>query len=168
MIQVPKEKTPKIIKQLDLTEPGCIDDAIEEIFSRENLPKNGYPLHSGKLVLAQTKEYIEFVNPETDNLKINLNEEKVTQFPGTVLAGRIEGRSSFARAGLLVHFTAPTLHAYLGGKITLELMNLGPLAIILKPGAPICQLIIEDVSGIPKKKWDGDQQFQDQDMQRKS
>ena len=27
------------------------------------------------------------------------------------LAARIEGRSSFARSGLLVHFTAPTIHA---------------------------------------------------------
>ena len=66
-----------------------------------------------------------------------------------VLAARVEGKSSYARCGLLIHFTAPTIHAGFQGTITLELINLGPYPILLTPGSPICQLILEEVSGIP-------------------
>ena len=65
------------------------------------------------------------------------------------LAARVEGKSSYARCGLLVHFTAPTIHAEYDGTITLELINLGPLDIALYPNMPICQLVIEQVHGTP-------------------
>jgi dCTP deaminase len=78
---------------------------------------------------------------------------------GCCLAARVEGKSSYARCGLLVHFTAPTIHAGFDGTITLELFNLGPLAITLRPQTPICQLIIEKVDGIPFRN---DSQFQGQ------
>ena len=68
-------------------------------------------------------------------------------------------RSSYARCGLLVHFTAPTIHAGYSGTITLELINFGPFPILLYPGAPICQLIVEQVSGTPFRN---DSQFQGQ------
>ncbi len=68
---------------------------------------------------------------------------------GTCLAARVEGKSSHARCGLMVHFTAPTIHSGFAGTITLELINLGPCDIALVPGAPICQLIIEEVRGVP-------------------
>ncbi|NOT28996.1 MAG: dCTP deaminase [Planctomycetes bacterium] len=75
------------------------------------------------------------------------------------LAARVEGRSSYARCGLLVHFTAPTIHAGFKGVITLEIMNLGPYSIVLRPEMPICQLIIEEVRGVPFRN---DSQFQGQ------
>ena len=78
---------------------------------------------------------------------------------GQCLAARVEGKSSYARCGLLVHFTAPTIHSGFSGTITLELINLGPCNISLYPNAPICQLIIETVSGKPFRN---DSQFQDQ------
>ena len=43
--------------------------------------------------------------------------------------------------------------------LSLELINLGPLDIALYPSMPICQLIIEQVSGIPFRN---DSQFQNQ------
>lgn len=78
---------------------------------------------------------------------------------GQSLAARVEGKSSYARCGLLVHFTAPTIHSGFAGTITLELINLGPCNISLYPGAPICQLIIEEVAGTPFRN---DSQFQGQ------
>jgi dCTP deaminase len=60
---------------------------------------------------------------------------------------------------LLVHFTAPTIHAGFAGNITLELINLGAIPILLYPEAPICQLIIEEVQGVPFRN---DSQFQGQ------
>jgi dCTP deaminase len=76
------------------------------------------------------------------------------------LAARIEGKSSFARCGLLVHFTAPTVHAGFDGTLTLEMINLGVAGIALWEGMSICQLILESVIGAPQPH---DSQFQGQD-----
>jgi dCTP deaminase len=86
-------------------------------------------------ILAQTREVVEFPLDKGE----------------PVLAARIEGRSSVARCGVLVHFTAPTVHADYKGTLTLEMRNLGPAAFVLYPGMPICQLIIEEVRGMPVK-----------------
>ena len=78
---------------------------------------------------------------------------------GPSLAARVEGKSSYARCGMLVHFTAPTIHAGFEGTITLEIINLGEYAISLHRLMPICQLIIEEVRGVP---FMNDSQFQGQ------
>jgi dCTP deaminase len=67
----------------------------------------------------------------------------------TCLAARIEGKSSRARFGLLVHFTAPTVHPGFDGTLTLEMINLGDWPLILSPGMAIAQLIVEQVMGLP-------------------
>jgi dCTP deaminase len=64
-------------------------------------------------------------------------------------SARIEGKSSLARCGILVHFTAPTIHAGFYGSITLEMINLGAQGLLLYPGMFVCQLIIEEVRGYP-------------------
>jgi dCTP deaminase len=86
------------------------------------------------LVLGRTSEYVEL--PILPN------------FP-TCLAARIEGKSSRARFGILIHFTAPTVHPGFKGTLTLEMINLGPASFMLKPGMPIAQLIVEEVKGCP-------------------
>jgi dCTP deaminase len=103
-----------------------------------------FVLRPNKLVLGKTLERVEF--PLQADGKVSL-------------AARVEGKSSYARCGLLVHFTAPTIHAGFLGTITLELINLGPLDIALYPSMPICQLIIEQVHGAPFRN---DSQFQHQ------
>lgn len=75
------------------------------------------------------------------------------------LAARVEGKSSYARCGLLVHFTAPTIHAGFKGTITLEMINLGPYSIVLHQLMPICQLLVEEVRGVPFRN---DSQFHGQ------
>jgi len=102
-----------------------------------------FVLMPGKLVLANTLERVEL--PIIEGMP--------------ALAARVEGRSSFARCGVLVHFTAPTIHAGFSGRITLELINLGPLPILLFPSMYICQLIVEEVGGVPLRN---DSQFQGQ------
>ena len=62
------------------------------------------------------------------------------------IAARVEGRSSLARMGLAVHVTAPTIQAGWSGYITLEIVNLGPWPIKLRPQELLaCQLIFERV-----------------------
>jgi len=80
--------------------------------------------------------------------------EKV-QFPGgSKLAGRVEGKSGFARLGLAVHMTAPMIHCGTGlGIITLEMFNHGPFTLEVTPGQTrICQLILEEVTKEPKER----------------
>jgi len=101
-------------------------------------PRRGFTLDPQQFVLGQTLEYIELPIPARDDVP--------------ALAGRIEGRSSFARCGLLVHFTAPTVHAGFSGQLTLEMTNLGPNPVLLFAEQPICQLIVEVVESLPFEK----------------
>ena len=50
------------------------------------------------------------------------------------LVGRIEGKSSLGRLGLLIHSTAGFIDAGFDGHITLELTNIATLPITLYPG----------------------------------
>jgi dCTP deaminase len=95
--------------------------------------EEGYALRPGQFTLGNTVERITL--PLLPN--------------GESLAARIEGKSSLARCGLLVHFTAPTVHAGYDGTLTLEMINLGVVDISLFPGMPIAQLILEAVVGDP-------------------
>jgi dCTP deaminase len=55
-------------------------------------------------------------------------------------------RSRFARLGLVIHVTAPTIHNTFRGRIALEMMNHGPLELVLTPDETrICQLIFERI-----------------------
>lgn len=110
---------------------------------RKLAPNEPYVLKPGHFVLGKTHERVEL--PIRDN--------------GPWLAARVEGRSSFARCGLLVHFTAPTIHSGFGGTITLEIMNFGRYSLALHAFTPICQLIVEQVDGKPFRN---DSQFQGQ------
>lgn len=68
---------------------------------------------------------------------------------GSKLAARVEGRSTLARCGLVVHLTAPVIHAGFKGVIVLEMYNFGEHPIKLVPGARYCQLVFEKLSQIP-------------------
>jgi len=61
---------------------------------------------------------------------------------GDQLAGRLEGKSSLGRLGLLVHSTAGFIDPGFTGHITLELSNVATLPIKLWPGMRIGQLCI--------------------------
>ena len=94
----------------------------------ESLPRS---LDPGQFLIGKTQEFVDFpLVPDKPRL-----------------AACVEGRSGVARCGILVHFTAPTIHAGFDGTITLEIKNLSPMSFLLFPGMRICQLIIEEVKG---------------------
>ncbi len=64
----------------------------------------------------------------------------------------INGKSSSARSGLLVHMTAPTIHAGWWGQITLEIANLGPFELCLAEGDAISQIVVATISSPPTKR----------------
>jgi dCTP deaminase len=80
-----------------------------------------FVLHPGEFVLASTLEIITL---------------------GDQLAGRLEGKSSLGRLGLLTHSTAGFIDPGFSGHVTLELSNVANLPIMLWPGMKIGQLCI--------------------------
>ncbi|MBN1362019.1 MAG: dCTP deaminase [Sedimentisphaerales bacterium] len=116
----------------DVTEPGTLSEIIAGHSQRYTLTDDEpYPLRPHQFLLGRTLERIE------------LPIDKGTPH----LAARIEGKSSRARCGLLVHFTAPTVHPGWAGPLTLEMINLGAMTIILRPAMHIAQLVVEEVRG---------------------
>lgn len=77
-----------------------------------------YIIHPGRVVIAYVQEYIKL----PDNL-----------------AGRVDGRSTFAQLGLQVE-SAGLIHAGWEGHLVLELSNLGDVPIRVSKGLPICQV----------------------------
>ncbi|GAB33814.1 dCTP deaminase [Gordonia otitidis] len=86
-------------------------------------PADGEPfvLHPGEFVLGSTLE--------------------ICTLPD-YLAGRLEGKSSLGRLGLLTHSTAGFIDPGFSGHITLELSNVANLPITLWPGMKIGQLCL--------------------------
>lgn len=149
------------------TQPGCPYNTTSidlRLGSRLAIPRGGpftYDLRRGGIAafLAENSEHKDIdpqggvvLEPNQFTLGQTLEEVELPLDQGEpILAARIQGRSSFARCGLLVHFTAPTVHAGFKGTLTLEMRNLGPVGIVLWPEMPICQLIVEQVLGIPEE-----------------
>jgi dCTP deaminase len=123
---------------------GGVSRFLSDIYLRQTIDEDGgYTLQPNKFILGQTLERI--------TLPIRAGRP--------CYAARIEGRSSFARIGLLVHFTAPTIHAGFRGNIALEMINLASYPITLYPGMEVCQLIVEPLDSSP---FLNPSQFQDQ------
>ncbi|AGF73574.1 dCTP deaminase [Corynebacterium halotolerans] len=96
--------------------------AMEDLTTLVEVPDGeSFVLHPGEFVLASTLE------------KFSLP---------THLAGRLEGKSSLGRLGLLTHSTAGFIDPGFSGHITLELSNVANLPITLWPGMKVGQMAI--------------------------
>lgn len=87
----------------------------------ETAGDEAFVLHPGEFVLASTHEC--FTLPDD-------------------VAGRLEGKSSLGRLGLLTHSTAGWVDPGFSGHVTLELSNTATLPIKLWPGMRIGQLCL--------------------------
>lgn len=73
-----------------------------------------------------------------------ITEERVKIAPD--LMGRLEGKSSLGRLGIVVHSTASVFDPGWDGKPVLELGNLGRMAVALTVGQKICAMTFEELS----------------------
>ncbi|HEV2780676.1 MAG TPA: dCTP deaminase [Actinophytocola sp.] len=87
----------------------------------ETVGDEPFVLHPGEFVLGSTFEAVALPDD---------------------LAGRLEGKSSLGRLGLLTHSTAGFIDPGFSGHITLELSNVANLPITLWPGMKIGQLCL--------------------------
>lgn len=62
------------------------------------------------------------------------------------LLGRLEGRSSLGRLGIVVHSTASIFDPGFRGVIVMELGNLGRMPVSLYPGMRICSMTFEELT----------------------
>ncbi|QTM01702.1 dCTP deaminase [Mannheimia sp. ZY171111] len=89
-------------------------------------------LHPGELALATTLESV--------------------TLPANIV-GWLDGRSSLARLGLMVHVTAHRIDPGWEGKIVLEFFNAGKLPLALRPNMAIGALSFEVLSGEAQKPY---------------
>ncbi len=114
---------------IDLSGPkNEVNEALERVMSDEIVLPEGeaFYLHPGELALAVTLESV--------------------TLPDNVV-GWLDGRSSLARLGLMVHVTAHRIDPGWHGHIVLEFFNSGKLPLALRPGMVIGALSFEPMSG---------------------
>jgi dCTP deaminase len=136
-----------------------------EPFEEDQVGPGSIDLHLGKefrvfkkLRNACVVEECISVEALTEHLEA---EESFTLMPGeTVLGitheriklpanicGWLEGRSRFARMGLVIHMTAGFVQPGINNRQVLEIGNLAPFPLVLKPGVRICQIILDRTEG---------------------
>lgn len=100
-------------------------------------------LHPGELALAATYESVTIPDD---------------------LVGWLDGRSSLARLGLMVHVTAHRIDPGWHGQIVLEIFNSGKLPLALRPGMDICAINFETLSSASAKPYNkrSDAKYRDQ------
>lgn len=105
-------------------------------FTRVITVPDGEPfiMHPQELVLAATIEEI--------------------TLPADML-GRLEGRSSLGRLGIIVHGTAPMFFPGFTGRCVMELGNIGPMPVALYPGMRICSFTFEKISSPSSRPYKG-------------
>ena len=76
---------------------------------------------------------------------LGITRERVRLGPG--LCGWLEGRSRFARLGLMVHISAPFMGPGIDSQQVLEMSNFGPAPLAVVPGMLISQFIFQRMDG---------------------
>lgn len=107
---------------IDPRQPQSIGDAMRTIVVPEG---EAFIMQAGDFALASTIESLELPDD---------------------LVGRLEGRSSIARLGITVHSTAAVFEPGWIGTATMELSNLGRMAVALYPGMRICSFTFQQLS----------------------
>ena len=120
---------------IDLSGPKDEVQAIMDTVMGEeiSIPEGeAFFLHPGELALAATLESVTIPDD---------------------LVGWLDGRSSLARLGLMVHVTAHRIDPGWHGQIVLEIFNSGKLPLALRPGMDICAINFETLSSAASKPY---------------
>jgi dCTP deaminase len=110
------------VPYIDTRTPPVGSELMREVVVEGEAP---FVLHPGELVLASTYETLE------------LDDD---------ILARLEGRSSLARLGIIVHGTAGVFEPGWRGKAVLELSNLSRVPVALYPMMRICSFTFEPLS----------------------
>ncbi|MBI9046554.1 MAG: dCTP deaminase [Anaerolineaceae bacterium] len=112
-----------IYQPIDMNEEVQIEDVTEDIYIEDD---DFFLLMPGKSCLGITVEQI--------TLPSNIS-------------GWLQGRSRFARFGLIVHATASFIQPGVSNKQVLEFTNMGEMPLKIIPKVKICQIILQECVG---------------------
>lgn len=107
---------------IDIKEPKTFENLTSLINKQNHEP---FTIHPGEFVLATTLESVEI----PDNI-----------------AGRLEGRSSLGRLGIVIHSTAGKFDPGWKGNLVLEISNTGLVPVRIYPEMRVCQFLFEELS----------------------
>jgi deoxycytidine triphosphate deaminase len=110
--------------------------ANQRVFRRHN----EVVVRPGGFVLWTTKE-------EVGTPRIDPNATRPQRHPRLICF--VDAKSTKTRTGVMVPFTAPTIHAGWAGHIALEIANLGPVDLVLRENDAIAQLTVAMISSPP-------------------
>jgi dCTP deaminase len=132
---------------IDLSGPKAeVQAALDRVMSDEIeiADDESFFLHPGELAIAVTHESV--------------------SLPANIV-GWLDGRSSLARLGLMVHVTAHRIDPGWSGNIVLEFFNSGKLPLALKPGMKIGAISFEMLSGYAERPYNSrtDAKYRNQD-----
>jgi deoxycytidine triphosphate deaminase len=149
-------------------QPCSIDLRLSNVFwSRRRAHWTRRLLRRGPTVDLR-RSHVEEIDPRREWRKAELQDgQSLTIWPGEVLmtriyesfqipdeyAGKIEGRSSYARIGLAVHCTGDFINPGWSGFMPLQLVNASPFPIRVLPYLPICQLMLIRLSSKPERTY---------------
>lgn len=143
-------------------------------FNEEDLQPASYDLHLDKNVLVFDRNNLSCIDPKNkvDNMMkpIEIPESGFIIHPGEFIlsnlveitgvdnqhVGRLEGKSSLARLGLIIHTTSGFLDPGNSLRMTLEIANLSPLPIKLYAGMKIAQMAFEKLDQPCEKPYGSD------------
>jgi len=118
---------------IDLKKP--VEDFMDEVVIDDERP---FILHPGEFALGLTLE---------------------TVGVGNDMVGRLEGKSSLGRLGIIVHATAGYLDPGNELQLTLELHNIGNLPVTLYYKMPIAQMSFSPLSSVADKPYDAKKKY---------
>lgn len=107
---------------------------------REQLTRDMVRIMSKEIIVEDDEPF--FIHP--GELVLGATSESVT-IPDD-LVGWLDGRSSLARLGLMVHVTAGRIDPGWEGQIVLEFFNNGKLPLALRPEMVVCAMSFETLS----------------------
>lgn len=131
----------------DLVGPGSVDLHLDNQFRVFKKLHHAYNVTDE----ADFTQITELVKVEDSLLLLpgetvlGITKERIKLAP--FLCGRLEGRSRFARLGLMVHVTAGFMQPGINNRQVLEISNVSSVALALHPGARLCQFIFERTEG---------------------
>lgn len=135
----------------DQVGPASVDLTLGNQFRR--YVKHDEPIHLDHVVdykddtiteLVEVKDGEYFILPPFTSC-LGITKETITLSPS--ICGLLEGRSSFARVGLIVHFTASFMMPGIRSQQVLEICNLNSRPLYLYPGTRVCQFIFMRCDG---------------------
>lgn len=170
------------LSDVDIEKGVASGSIMLEPFAVERLQPASYDIRLGNTFLVNDAHSIQAIDPakkiypQTQTLTVPDGEEFVLH-PGVSILGytkekfgsneyliELNGKSSLARIGLIVHNSASIVNPGHFLNMALELCNLNNVPIVLRPGMEIAQLTFSPLSSPPRQSYQDRGRYHDDNV----